>query len=81
MALPAQLLQKENRAIGMGIFFTVYYVGMGIFPAIAGYLRDVTQNTAAPFVLAIVAIAGAALALLGLRMMQIRHAQGLAVTR
>jgi MFS family permease len=81
MALPAQVLHKENRAIGMGIFFTVYYVGMGIFPAIAGYLRDVTQNTAAPFVLAIVAIAGAALALLGLRMMQIRHAQGLAVTR
>ena len=42
MALPAQVQRKENRAIGMGIFFTIYYVGMGIFPAIAGYTREVT---------------------------------------
>jgi len=72
MALPAQVLQARNRAIGMGIYFTVYYVGMGIFPAIAGYLRDVTQTPAAPFILALGAILGAALALLGLRAMQLR---------
>lgn len=44
MALPAQVLRKENRAIGMGIFYTIYYVGMGIFPVIAGYARDLTST-------------------------------------
>lgn len=73
MALPGQVLKKENRAIGMGIFFTVYYVGMGVFPPIAGYARDVTGNPAAPLVLAGVAILFAALALFGFRLLQIRH--------
>jgi len=73
MALPAQVLQKENRAIGMGIFFTIYYVGMGVFPAIAGYTREVTGNPAAPLVLAGVAILLAILALTGFRIVQRRH--------
>lgn len=73
MALPAQVLHKDNRAIGMGIFYTIYYVGMGIFPAIAGYTRDVTANPAAPLVFAGVAILLAIPALVGFRMMRIRH--------
>lgn len=70
MALPSQVLRKENRAIGMGIFFTIYYVGMGVFPAIAGYARDVTGNPAAPLVLAGIAILFAVLALAGFRLIQ-----------
>jgi MFS family permease len=73
MALPAQVLHKDNRAVGMGIFYTIYYAGMGIFPAIAGYTRDVTGNPAAPLFLAGVAILCAILALLCFRIMQIRH--------
>jgi MFS family permease len=72
MALPAQVLRKENRAIGMGIFYTIYYLGMGVFPAIAGYARDVTGNPAAPLILAGVAILFAVIALVGFRMLKIR---------
>jgi len=73
MALPTQVLSKENRAIGMGVFYTIYYAGMGVFPAIAGYARDVTGNPAVPLILAGVAILFAVIALAGFRMIQIRH--------
>jgi MFS family permease len=36
MSLPARLLQPATRAIGIGLFFTVYYAGMMLGPAIAG---------------------------------------------
>ena len=65
MALPAQVLQPENRAVGMGIFFTVYYLGMGIFPSIAGFALDTTGNLAAPLWLAGFIILLALLALAG----------------
>jgi MFS family permease len=81
MALPTQVLSKENRAIGMGIFFTIYYIGMGVFPLIAGYARDVTGNPAAPLILAGLAILFAVLALAGFRMIQIRHVNSAAVTQ
>ena len=38
MSLPAQVLQPATRAVGMGIFFTVYYAGMFAAPALAGWL-------------------------------------------
>jgi MFS family permease len=65
MALPSEILQPRNRAVGMGIFFTVYYLGMGIFPALAGLLRDWTGDPAAPLFFAgfniLLALAGLAL--------------------
>jgi MFS family permease len=73
MALPAQILRTENRAIGMGIFYTIYYLGMGIFPALAGTIRDITGNPAAPLILAGMAILCAVLALAGFRMNQVRY--------
>jgi MFS family permease len=81
MALPAQVLSKENRAIGMGIFYTIYYAGMGIFPVIAGYARDITGNPVIPLILAGVAILFAVLALAGFRMIQIRHVTSIAATQ
>jgi MFS family permease len=36
MSLPARVLQPATRAVGMGLFFTVYYAGMMLGPAIAG---------------------------------------------
>ena len=65
VALPANVLRSGNRAIGMGIFFTVYYVGMGIFPAIAGYLRDLTGDPAVTFWFSGVMILAAIPALMG----------------
>ena len=73
IALPSRVLQKQNRAMGMGIFFTIYYVGMGIVPAIAGFLRDLTQNPAAPFYLGSFTILLALLALAGFRLLQARQ--------
>jgi len=36
MSLPAHVLEHKTRPIGMGIFYTVYYAGMLIGPAIGG---------------------------------------------
>jgi hypothetical protein len=36
MSLPARVLQPATRAIGMGLFFTVYYAGLMLGPVIAG---------------------------------------------
>jgi len=60
MALPAEVLHPENRAAGMGLFYSVYYGGMTALTSLAGYLRDLTQNAATPIlfggVLLIIAI-------------------------
>ncbi len=36
MSLPARVLQPETRAIGMGMFYTVYYAAMMLGPVIGG---------------------------------------------
>ena len=48
MALPARALRPESRHLGMGIFFTLYYLGMALLPGVAGWLRDLTKIDAAP---------------------------------
>ncbi|HVI87349.1 MAG TPA: MFS transporter [Dongiaceae bacterium] len=40
MSLPAQLLGPHDRALGMGIFYTVYYACMLAGPAIGGWLAN-----------------------------------------
>ena len=79
MALPAQVLRPENRALGMGIFFTIYYLGMGIFPVIAGYALDLSGNAVAPLILAGVVILLAVVALVGFRLNQAGYAPRSAV--
>ncbi len=81
MALPAQVLDKDNRAIGMGIFFTIYYAGMGIFPAITGYIRDTTGDPAAPFFIAGTAIILATMALIGFHALKTRHLDNSVISR
>ena len=73
MALPSQVLSKENRAIGMGIFFTIYYLGMAILPVIAGYVQDFTGSTSAPFILAGISLLIAIVTLVSFRMIQVRQ--------
>lgn len=48
MALPGALLRPESRAVGTGIFFTWYYVGMTALPPVAGLARDLSGDAAAP---------------------------------
>jgi predicted MFS family arabinose efflux permease len=51
MALSAEALTSDNRGPGLGIFYTWYYVGMTVSPAVAGWARDVSGNVAAPVLL------------------------------
>jgi len=38
VSLPARVLEQKTRAIGMGIFYTAYYAGMLVGPAVGGRL-------------------------------------------
>lgn len=44
MALPSDVLPPEGRALGMGIFFSIYYGVMMVGPALAGGMADRTGN-------------------------------------
>jgi MFS family permease len=65
MALPARALRPESRSLGMGIYYTWYYIGMAVLPGVAGWCRDLSGIAAAPLffasLLVIVAIACAVL--------------------
>ena len=65
MALPARAVRAEALAPAMGLYFTVYYVGMTTLPAAAGWSRDATGAPAAPllFAAAMMILTLAALAL------------------
>jgi len=49
LSLPARILRPETRAIGMGIFYTLYYVTMMLGPAVAGACAKWTGSAAAAF--------------------------------
>jgi MFS family permease len=49
MALPARSLRPEARNLGMGIYYTWYYVGMALLPGVAGWTQEVSGITFAPF--------------------------------
>jgi predicted MFS family arabinose efflux permease len=48
MALPAEVLRPESRAIGMGLFYTCLYIGHAGLPPAAGWIQDLTEKAAAP---------------------------------
>ena len=52
VALPVAHLTSENRGIGMGVFFSYYYLGIGLFPTLAGWIRDTTGSPGAPITFA-----------------------------
>ena len=74
MALPGQAAPPERRTLAMGVYFTVYYIGMGVVPGIAGFARDATHSAAAPLWLAVAMMLCAAIALLAFR--AVRRANG-----
>jgi len=47
-ALPIEVLRPQNRATGLGLFYTWWYVGMAGLPPIAGWTYDRTGSPAAP---------------------------------
>ena len=52
MALSAEAVRPEIRGPGLGIFFTWFYVGMTLAPALGGWARDVSGSAASPIILA-----------------------------
>jgi MFS family permease len=49
MSLPARVLQPATRAIGMGIFYTLYYAAMMLGPVIGGACAKLTGSAGAAF--------------------------------
>ena len=61
-ALPARSLAPEARHLGLGVFFTLYYVGMAVLPAAAGAAHAALAFEGAPLAFgAALAVAAAAL--------------------
>ena len=46
MALPCEVLRPENRSVGIGLYYTVYYIGMALMPLIAGTIHDASESAA-----------------------------------
>ncbi len=63
VALPARVLRPEQRAVGMGLFYSVFYAGLGVFAPFAGWVRDLTTIDSAPFAVAAVLTLATALAI------------------
>jgi len=61
MSLPARVLGPETRSVGMGIYFTVYYVGMFVAPAAAGWLAARLEGAGSAFDFGAAAVLCAAL--------------------
>ena len=70
MALTAHAMTPENRAIGMGLFFSFYFLIQAPAPAIAGWLYDQTTNAYWPILFAIALFICTALANLAFRLAQ-----------
>lgn len=47
LSLPGEVLRPQNRGIGMGLFFTMLYLGLTILPPVAGWLRDAAGSSMA----------------------------------
>jgi MFS family permease len=75
LSLPAEALSAENRAVGMGVFFTCFYVSMAVMPAMAGWMRDLFASTAAPVLFAAAMLGLSAIGLAAFRLAQRRTMQ------
>ena len=58
MSLPELVLTPATRAVGMGIFFTVFHFCTAIGPMIAGWTADQTGDIASTFQLAVALLIG-----------------------
>jgi MFS family permease len=67
LKLPARVLLTEQRAIGMGIFYTIYYGGLVLGSSVAGEIADQWGSSSAAFDFAAILVALCPLLLLGVR--------------
>ena len=48
VALASEVLRPQTRSTGMGIYYTLLYVGVALGPMLAGFVSDVSGDPAAP---------------------------------
>ncbi len=70
MALPSAVLSPASRGTGLGIYYTLYYLGTGVFPALAGWLQDVTGSVAVVIWFAAACLIAAPFSLLAFRLLE-----------
>ena len=63
MTLPGKVLPPEKRGVGLGIYFTWYYIGMAALPPVAGWLQDRTGGAGASLLFAAALLLATILAL------------------
>ena len=74
-ALPGEVLRQESRSTGMGVYHTIFYLGMATLPPVAGILQDLAGNSAAPLIFGGVLTALTILPLVVFRVLQRRWLQ------
>lgn len=52
MAFAGRALSAESRAFGMGVHYTLFYLGLALLPPFAGFVRDLSGAPAAPLLTA-----------------------------
>lgn len=62
MSLPAGILAPHERALGMGLFFTLFYLAIFVAPVVAGWLSEASGSAEAAFLFgAVLLIAASAI--------------------
>jgi MFS family permease len=72
-ALPLEALSAGNRALGLGLFYALWFSGFALLPGVGGWTRDVTGDAAAPILFGAGLIALTAPLLLLFRLLQGRR--------
>ena len=78
MSLPARVLEPSTRAIGMGTFYTVFYIGMMLGPAIGGAYAKRAGTAGAAFDFGALMLLSCPILLWAFNLMVIRRARGVA---
>jgi len=69
MSLPTKVLPPEKRAVGMGIFFTLFYLLVVLSPIVAGYLADIFGRTSIAFDLGVAMLAVSVMLMIAYRLL------------
>lgn len=72
VSLPATILPPERRSLGLGVFYTVFGLGMAGLPALAGRVRDLSGDAFAPLGFAALLLGASVLSVLGFGLLRDR---------
>jgi predicted MFS family arabinose efflux permease len=76
VSAPGEFLRPESRGAGMGVFYTIYYLGCAVLPTLAGALYDASGGKAALWMAAATAFLGSAALFVFRRAMTARRSAG-----